>query len=69
MSRNKQQGKYAGKLGRKHYRTRLEDAKVSIVDCYYEEWARDHRAPSKAARDFFGGGDIGIFRLMRMRVL
>jgi hypothetical protein len=36
MSRNEQQGKYAGKLNGKHYRTRGVNNIVSTFDCNME---------------------------------
>lgn len=33
MSRNKSEGKYAGKLQSKHYRTRSVNVHVSMLDC------------------------------------
>lgn len=58
MSRSTQQGKYAGKLNSKHYRTHSASVSVSTTDCLVERRMKEYRKDAKAVEEFFK--DMGI---------
>lgn len=59
MSRNKQEGRYAGKLGSKHYRTRSASVSVSTLDCVLHTHWKDVQRQRRIAMEMLNDGMFG----------
>lgn len=69
MSRNKQEGRYAGKLDSKHYRTRAKSVTVSTLDCVIHTHWKDMQRQKRIALEVLNSGALGDLGRMMARYL